>query len=132
LSNAILHIFMFHNPRAPYTTSNNFTNFTPNFYTRPYILSHVVPTFFASGPPEGGVLGWPVVYHKGKPSGLGSESTSAFFHLRCRFRCRCKILAQSPWHNSNVDELCCRRCKIPCISSSYAGSLLSAKGQKLC
>ena len=44
---------MFHNPGAPYTTSNNFTNFTPNFYTRPYILSHVVPTFFASAPPEG-------------------------------------------------------------------------------
>lgn len=43
---------MFHNPKAPYTTSNNFTNFTPNFYTRPYILSHVVPTFFASAPPE--------------------------------------------------------------------------------
>jgi hypothetical protein len=43
---------MFHNPRASYTTSNNFTNFTPNFYTRPYILSHLVPTFFASGPPE--------------------------------------------------------------------------------
>ena len=43
---------MFHNPRAPYTTSNNFTKFTPNFYTGPYILLHVVPTFFASGPPE--------------------------------------------------------------------------------
>ena len=43
---------MFQNPRAPYTTSNNFTNFTPNFYTRPYILSHVVPMFFASAPPE--------------------------------------------------------------------------------
>jgi hypothetical protein len=43
---------MFQNPRAPYTTSNNFTNFTPNFYTRPYILSHVVPTFFTSVPPE--------------------------------------------------------------------------------
>ena len=42
---------MFHNPKAPYTTSNKFTNFTPNFYTRPYILSHVVPMFFASAPP---------------------------------------------------------------------------------
>ena len=42
---------MFQNPRAPYTTSNNFTNFTPNFYTRPYILSHVVPTFFTNAPP---------------------------------------------------------------------------------
>ena len=47
---------MFQSPRAPYTTSNNFTNFTPNFYTRPYILSHVVPTFFASDPPERGRL----------------------------------------------------------------------------
>ena len=44
---------MFHNPRAPYSTSNTFTNFTPNLYTRPYILSHVVPTFFASDLPEG-------------------------------------------------------------------------------
>ena len=42
---------MFHNLRAPYTTSNNFTNSTPNIYTRPYILSHVVPTFLASDPP---------------------------------------------------------------------------------
>ena len=43
---------MFHNPRAPYITSNNFINFTPNFYTRPYILSQVVPTFFATAPLE--------------------------------------------------------------------------------
>ena len=43
---------MFHGPNAPYTTSNNFTNLTPNFNTRPYILLHVVPTFFASDPPE--------------------------------------------------------------------------------
>ena len=43
---------MFHSPKAPYTTSNKFTNFTPSFYTIPYILSHVVPTFFASDPPE--------------------------------------------------------------------------------
>ena len=42
---------MFHNPKAPYSTSNTFTNFTPSFYTRPYILSHVVPTFFCKCPP---------------------------------------------------------------------------------
>ena len=44
---------MFHNPKAPYSTSNTFTNFTPNFHTRPYILAHAVPTFFASAPPRG-------------------------------------------------------------------------------
>jgi hypothetical protein len=57
-----------------------------------------------------------------------SASTSTFFHPRCR--CKCKILTQSPWHNSNMDELFCKRCKIPYISSSYARSLLLAKGQR--
>ena len=42
---------MFHSPRAPYSTSNNLKKITPNFYMRPYILSHVVLTFFASDPP---------------------------------------------------------------------------------
>ena len=41
---------MFHNPCAPYTTSNNFIDFI--FYTRPYILSHVVPMYvFCQCPP---------------------------------------------------------------------------------
>ena len=42
---------MFHSPRAPYSTSNNLKKIMPNFYMRPYILSHVVLTFFASDPP---------------------------------------------------------------------------------
>ena len=43
---------MFHIFKAPYNTCNLFTNFTPNEYIRPYIISHVVPTFFASASPE--------------------------------------------------------------------------------
>ena len=31
------------------------------------------------------------------------------------------------WHPSNVDEEISRRCRTPCISSLYAGSLLSTK-----
>ena len=75
-------------------------------------------------------MGWfaQITLNVGKPSGPRSAFAYAFFHPRCI--CRCKILAQSPWHNSNVDELFCKRCRTPCISSSYAGSLLSAKGQK--
>jgi hypothetical protein len=36
----------------------------------------------------------------------------------------------STWHNSNVDEEIFRRCRTPCISSIYAGSLLSTKDKQ--
>ena len=39
---------MFHAPKGSYTIFNYLTKFTQNKYTRPYIILHVVPTFFAS------------------------------------------------------------------------------------
>ena len=65
---------------------------------------------------------------KGKPTDPASPSSSVLLHLRCG--CRCRTVAQSPWHNSNMDEFFCRRCRTPCISSSYTRSMLSAKGPK--
>ena len=40
---------MFHAPKGSYTIFNYLTKFTQNKYTRPYIILHVVPTFFGPG-----------------------------------------------------------------------------------
>ena len=46
MSNAISHILMFHTPTTPYNICNYFTICTQNYYIKPYILSHIIPTFF--------------------------------------------------------------------------------------
>lgn len=45
MSNAISHVLMFHTPTTPYNICNYFTICTHKYYIKPYILSHIIPTF---------------------------------------------------------------------------------------
>ena len=65
---------------------------------------------------------------KGKPSGLGSASASALFHPQCR--CRSRNVAQWSLLTANQDEELSKNWRIACITSTYAGSLLSTTRQR--
>jgi hypothetical protein len=70
----------------------------------------------------------PSLSPKGKATHPASASASALWHPRCR--CGCKNDAQWSLPIVKLDEKSCRNWQTPCITSTYAGSLLLAKGQR--
>ena len=66
----------------------------------------------------------------GKLSLLGQgHSPLHLHHLQCR--CGCREVAHSPCYLLKLDVEWSKKCKTPCISSTFAGSLLSGKDNRI-